>query len=138
MSDISIPAGAPVSSCGRMQSVCAEFRGLEQPWRSDGRAAHTPELRTPDAWNPITLHIRVHPIIGQDDADVDAAPQGHGGGRHSFLGGTAKDRWDYIVAVSDAEIEEPRSARDASRSRGRLVWETALIDGRLRRRKKGL
>jgi hypothetical protein len=38
-----------------------------------GRASgHTPELLTSDAWNPITLHIRVHPVIGQDDADVDA------------------------------------------------------------------
>ena len=65
MSDISIPAGAPGSSCGRMQSVGAEFRGPEEPWRSDGRAAHTPELRTRDAWNPITLRIRGHPVIGQ-------------------------------------------------------------------------
>jgi hypothetical protein len=65
MSDISIPAGAPGLSCGRMQSVCAEFRGPEEPWRSDGRAAHTPELRTRDAWNPITLRIRGHPVIGQ-------------------------------------------------------------------------
>jgi hypothetical protein len=42
MSDISIPAGAPGSSCGRMQSVCAEFHGPTSPGDRTGERLTLP------------------------------------------------------------------------------------------------
>jgi hypothetical protein len=73
------------------------------------------------------LHIRVHPVIGQDADDVDAVREGQGGGRHSCLGGTGKNTWGHIVAVSGAEIEEPLDVLATPRDRAvtcRIAHET--------------
>lgn len=83
------------------------------------------------------MHIRVHPVIGQDDADVDAVRAKVTA--EAVLVGTAKDTWGCIVAVSGAEIEVPldvlATLRDRARrvlteldASGRLAWETAFID----------
>jgi hypothetical protein len=56
MNDISIPAGAHDA----FRQNAADLRRVlwaDEPWRSDGRAAHTPELRT-RCVESITLRIR--------------------------------------------------------------------------------
>jgi len=137
MSDINIPAGAPGSSCRQNAVGLRRISWAEEPWRSDGRAAHTPELRTRDAWNPITLHIRVHPVIGQDAPMSTRCAQGYVGLHRRGFGAEIEEPLDVLAtlrgrAVTCRIAHETTASMEGSEldARGRLAWETAFIDGK--------